>query len=63
MQQLEERWSGEDVTVFVLPVDIGSVNYGRGVGYDIVEWVPPADVADISATKLREPLYPGAKTF
>ena len=34
--------------------DICSVNFGRGVGYDITEWIPPAEVAEISATKIRE---------
>ena len=42
----------EDVLVTVIP-DIESVNYGRAVGYEINEWVPPADVAAISATKIR----------
>lgn len=34
--------------------DIESINYGRGVGYDIIEHVPPKDIHDISATKIRE---------
>lgn len=34
--------------------DICSVEFGRGVGYDIVEHIPPAEVAEISATKIRE---------
>ena len=51
--RLEELFDGEDVVVFPLPVDIGSVNYGRGVGYDIIEHVPPDDIAEISATKIR----------
>jgi len=41
------------VKVIVIP-DICSVEFGRGVGYDIVEHVPPSDVAEISATKIRE---------
>ena len=41
------------VKVIIVP-DIESINFGRGVGYDIVEWVPPAEIADISATKIRE---------
>lgn len=43
------------VKVMKIP-DICSVDFGRGVGYDIVEWVPPAEIADISATKVREQL-------
>ena len=34
--------------------DIESINFGRGVGYDVIEHVPPEDIADISATKIRE---------
>jgi cytidyltransferase-like protein len=41
------------VKVIVIP-DIESINYGRGVGYDIIEHVPPGDIHDISATKIRE---------
>ena len=39
--------------VMVIP-DIESVNFGRGVGYDIVEYVPPTEISDVSATKIRE---------
>jgi cytidyltransferase-like protein len=43
------------VKVMKIP-DISSVDFGRGVGYDIVEWIPPTEVAEISATKVREQL-------
>lgn len=43
------------VKVMKIP-DICSVDFGRGVGYDIVEWLPPAEIAEISATKVREQL-------
>ena len=43
------------VKVMVIP-DIESVNFGRGVGYDIIEHLPPQEVSDISATKIREKL-------
>ena len=43
----------ERVKVIIIP-DIESINYGRGVGYDVIEHVPPKDIHDISATKLRE---------
>jgi len=36
--------------------DIESVNFGRGVGYDIIEHIPPQEVSEISATKIREQL-------
>lgn len=44
------------VKVIIIP-DIESVNYGRGVGYDIIEHVPPKKVGEISATKIREKLF------
>ena len=36
--------------------DIESVNYGRGVGYDVIEHTPPEDIKEISATKIRKQL-------
>ena len=44
------------VKVMVIP-DIESVNYGRGVGYEIIEHVPPKNVGEISATKIRKKLF------
>lgn len=43
------------VKVMIIP-DICSVEFGRGVGYDIIEHIPPLDIANISATKIREEL-------
>lgn len=51
-----ELWtllSDERVKIIIIP-DIESVNFGRGVGYDIIEHIPPQEVGDISATKIRE---------
>jgi adenylylsulfate kinase len=39
--------------VMVIP-DIESVNFGRGVGYDIIEHIPPTEIGEVSATKIRE---------
>ena len=44
---------GDDVMVLSIP-DIESVNYGRGVGYEINEFTPTEEIAFISATKIRE---------
>ena len=45
----------EDHDVVVLPIpDISSVNYGRGVGYGIIEHVPPPNIGFISATSIRD---------
>jgi cytidyltransferase-like protein len=41
------------VKVQVIP-DICSVEFERGVGYSIIEHIPPTDVAEISATKIKE---------
>jgi len=62
-QEVENRITGElldliqegRVKVIIIP-DIESVNFGRGVGYDIIEHIPPQEVGDISATKIREQL-------
>ena len=53
---LEEEYSNEVekglVKVISIP-DIESVNYGRGVGYEINELVPPENISKISATEIR----------
>ena len=56
-QNIEQHYADEvsngKVKVMVIP-DISSVEFGRGVGYDIIERVPPQQIGDISATKIRE---------
>ena len=62
-QEVENRITGElidliqegRVKVMIIP-DIESINFGRGVGYDIIEHIPPQEVSDISATKIRKQL-------
>ena len=49
---------GDDVKVIIIP-DIESVNYGRGVGYEINEFTPPDTIGFISATKIRESIKNG----
>jgi nicotinic acid mononucleotide adenylyltransferase len=51
----KEYKDNPNVSVMVVP-DISSVNFGRGVGYDIIEHIPPTEVAEISATKIRKDL-------
>ena len=41
------------VQVMVIP-DICSIEFGRGVGYDIIERIPPTEIGEISATKIRK---------
>ena len=47
----------ESGMVKVIPIpDIESINYGRGVGYEINEYVPPKDIGKISSTEIRRNL-------
>tara|TARA_B110000263_G_C15003273_1_gene371561 strand:+ start:73 stop:411 length:339 start_codon:yes stop_codon:yes gene_type:complete len=59
VSNLEKEYSEEVesgmVKVISIP-DIESVNYGRGVGYEINEYAPPKDIGKISATEIRESL-------
>ena len=41
------------IKLMIIP-DIESVNYGRDVGYDVIEHTPPKDIEEISLTKIRE---------
>lgn len=54
--ELQDLIDSKKVKVIIIP-DIESVNYGRGVGYDIIEHVPPSDISKISATKIRKKLF------
>ena len=49
---------GDDVKVMIIP-DIESVNFGRGVGYEINEFTPPDNIGFISATKIRDSIKNG----
>jgi len=55
-KELKDLINSKRVKVIIIP-DIESVNYGRGVGYDIIEHIPPSDIGEISATKIREKLF------
>jgi cytidyltransferase-like protein len=46
--------------VIIIP-DICSIDFGRGVGYDIIEHIPPTEMAKVSATKIREQLRKDGK--
>jgi nicotinamide mononucleotide adenylyltransferase len=56
---LNERFAKEitlrSIKVVIIP-DIDSINIGRDVGYDIIEHIPSEEIANISATKIREQL-------
>lgn len=56
LENITEFYQNEPrVKVMVIP-DICSIEFGRGVGYDIIEHVPPTAIGEISATKIREQL-------
>jgi cytidyltransferase-like protein len=54
IKKYHER-KGDDVKVIIIP-DIESVNYGRGVGYEINEYEPPSNSGAmfISASRIRD---------
>ena len=51
--ELEELVEAGRLRIITIP-DIESINIGRGIGYDVIEHVPPQEIHDISATKIRE---------
>jgi len=59
---VKEVYRNDDVEVIAIP-DIESVNYGRGVGYEINEHVPPQNVGFISATGIRNNIKEGNNSW
>jgi hypothetical protein len=55
MDLMEEPFFQKNIDKILISIipDIESVNYGRGVGYDVIYHEPPADVAVISGTAIR----------
>jgi phosphopantetheine adenylyltransferase len=43
----------DKILLSIIP-DIESVNYGRGVGYDVVYHEPPNEIGQISGTRIRK---------
>jgi len=63
-EQVKMLWKkiyadNEKVEVIIIP-DIESVNWGRGVGYQTNEHVPPADIYNVSATQIRNYILSGS---
>lgn len=46
--------NNEDKILISIIPDIESVNYGRGVGYDVIYHEPPKDIEKISGTAIRK---------
>lgn len=59
-EELKDLIQQGRIFISIVP-DIESINYGRGVGYDIIEHVPPSDIHEISATKIREQMKKDGK--
>ena len=55
-KELKDLITKNRVKVLIIP-DIESINYGRGVGYEIIEHVPPKNIGEISATKIRKKIF------
>ena len=49
----EKVYEGNPLVAVIVIPDIASVNYGRGVGYEVKEIEVTQDVANISATEIR----------
>jgi len=45
--------NSDRILLSIIP-DIESINYGRGVGYEVIYHEPPENIALISGTKIRE---------
>jgi len=60
-KELDDLIKLNRVKVIVIP-DIESINYGRGVGYEIIEHKPPKDIKQISATEIRKKLALNGET-
>ncbi len=45
--------NSDKILLSIIP-DIESVNYGRGVGYDVIYHQPPASIESISGTGIRQ---------
>ena len=56
MDLMEEPFIKENIDKILISMipDIESVNYGRGVGYDVIYHEPPKDIEQISGTAIRK---------
>jgi hypothetical protein len=56
MDLMEEPFIQENIDKILISMipDIESVNYGRGVGYDVIYHEPPKEIEEISGTAIRK---------
>jgi len=59
-EELKDLIEEGKIFLSIVP-DIESINYGRGVGYDVIEHVPPKEIGEISATSIREQMRKDGK--
>lgn len=59
---IEKAYENDDVEVIIIP-DIESVNWGRGVGYEVNEFEPPPSIYNISATQIRKEISEGSESW
>jgi len=43
--------------------DMESINFGRGVGYEVNKYTPTEEIANISATNIRESIKLGNENW
>jgi nicotinic acid mononucleotide adenylyltransferase len=55
----EAIYRGNPLVKIIIIPDIASVNYGRGVGYEVKEIKVDAATANISATEIRRQIVSG----
>ena len=55
----EKIYEGNDLVKVIIIPDIASVNYGRGVGYEVKEIQVTSNIANISATSIRNQIKLG----
>lgn len=52
-QEYKDLISQERVKLLIIP-DITSIDYGRDVGYEVIQHTPPLEIEQISGTKIRQ---------
>ena len=60
VNELKDLIQDGRIITSIIP-DVESVNYGRGVGYEVIEHIPPQEIGEISATSIREQMRKDGK--
>jgi nicotinic acid mononucleotide adenylyltransferase len=59
----EKIYEGNELVKVIIIPDIASVNYGRGVGYEVKEIKVSGEIANISATNIRNQIKTGQEDW